>query len=181
MESRRHNPVSQPPTNGGKIIPMPSPEPMVQMFLVGSDPAAILIQKITGHVISAVVKFGSAVRISFEDLTDHLIIMGCYAPSFSDPIEISPGRTEVALVSKPTVAIGIGQFEEVFESWDGEEFMKGRMVSGYSPGKSLLPAGPNNAAGEYPSLILELNSGRFLIATPFTVEVSDNARPVKPS
>lgn len=162
-----------------KIIEM-RPEPSVRMFLVGSDPAAITVQKIVGCLITAVVKFGNAVRISFNGMTDHLIIMGCYAPSFADPIEISPGNMEVALVSKPTVAVGIGQFEEDFEYWDGEEFMKGRMVSGYSPGKSRLPAGPLNEAGEYPSVILELNSGRFLIVTPFSMEVSEHARPIKP-
>lgn len=162
-----------------KIIEM-KPEPSVRMFLVGSDPAAVIIHKITGHIISKVVRFGAMVRVSFEDLTDHLILMGCFAPSFADPIEISPGSLEVNLVSKPTVAIGFGQFEEAFEYWDGEDFMVGRMVSGYSPGKSRLPAGPLNEAGEYPSVILELNSGRFLIVTPFTMEVSEHARPIKP-
>lgn len=174
----------KPPTNGGNVIPMPTPEPeepMVSMYLIGTGPAATIARIVTGHIISDVTKYGAALRIGFETLKDPLIVMGCWAPSFADPIEVSPGNMEVNLVSKPTVAIGMGQFNmDLPDLWDADQYMIGKMVSGYSPGKSRIPAGPHNEAGEYPSAIFELNSGRFLIVTPFTMEVSENAHTTKP-
>lgn len=78
-------------------------EPMVKMYLVGSEPAAKIINGITGSIISAAVRYGAMLRISFEGTTDHLILMGCFAPAFDDPIEVSPGHTEVLprLVPRP--------------------------------------------------------------------------------